>query len=439
MTTKPIERIYVLTCAKDVHLTKLCVASIRYWYPDFPVSLIVDHEAGEFDLDGLEEQWRLDRFETPVRRFGWGLSRLDLLFRPEPERYLVLDSDIVLLGPVLEHLNRFAGDFIVHPEEQTPAELERVTFSVDRLQAIDPAFVPPRHVFNCGQYVATSGLLRREDFDAAVEWSEPRRLRHPDVFACGDQGIFNYVLAKAEAAGRVTVSRERFFYWRRDDTSAITVEDIAARRSPARLLHWAGLKAPTVEGMERADILAFYARFARRRRSLRQRWRAWQRLDLRALVHARKQRLRFLFRQWQNGTPYADGGIITQIAADRLENFHDFERVGGLFWRWTEPAASIELRLRRSDHLVRIETASPDPLPLAETGLRFFINEREISPEKILIEDGTAWIDLDAALLAHGPRQRLSWTMRPLEVAPSEDRLLGMPISALWVFRRRHW
>ena len=80
MNATPIERMYVAACAKDFHLTRLCVASIRFWYPDIPITLIPDFNAGQFDSRPLERDWNVDVFKAEIRNFGWGFSKLETCF-----------------------------------------------------------------------------------------------------------------------------------------------------------------------------------------------------------------------------------------------------------------------------------------------------------------------------------------------------------------------
>ena len=77
-------------------------------------------------------------------------------------------------------------------------------------QALDAEFARPRSLFNTGHFVATSGVLRREDFDPWLAWSSPVELRYPDRFYPGDQGVLDYVLDGVERRGRATVDRRHF-------------------------------------------------------------------------------------------------------------------------------------------------------------------------------------------------------------------------------------
>jgi hypothetical protein len=49
-----IEQVYIAGCRGDLRLTRCCVASVRRWYPDIPISLIVDESQGPYSTTRLE-------------------------------------------------------------------------------------------------------------------------------------------------------------------------------------------------------------------------------------------------------------------------------------------------------------------------------------------------------------------------------------------------
>jgi hypothetical protein len=261
-----IERVYVAAHRRDLRLTRICVASIRRWYPDIPIFLLKDLVNGDFPTSELEETWGVECWPTSESKYGWGFIKLEPLFATEPCRYLVLDSDIVLLGRVIEELEQSNADFVVQREVQTPERVPALYFDESKLrQNLDPAFPGIAFTFNSGQYVATSGKLRREDFTPVLEWTSPRRVRHPDVFNPSDQGVLNYVILSKAAAGEVTVDRVPFMCWGEQETRGFEVHALDAQSPYPRLIHWAGLKKLRLRHMMRSDILihfesAYYAR-----------------------------------------------------------------------------------------------------------------------------------------------------------------------------------
>jgi hypothetical protein len=239
-----IDRIIIIGHRTDRRFTRCCVASIRRWYPDRRITLIKDYEHGAYDTSDLESCFDVDVFPSATKRFGWGFARLEPLFLIERERCLILDSDIVFAGPVLERLESFDEDFIVEGAGHSPDETKQYYFDPNAISHLFPDFLFPGFVFNVGQIVATSGILRREMFEPFVTFCEPRQVRRQDIFFW-EQGVLNFILLRMAQQGEVTIRRDMFMRW----AGALPPEHVTAERitnGPPYdfLVHWAGLKRP---------------------------------------------------------------------------------------------------------------------------------------------------------------------------------------------------
>ncbi|HAF25557.1 MAG TPA: hypothetical protein DCK93_22055 [Blastocatellia bacterium] len=253
-----IEKIFIATHKHDVRLTRICVASIRYWYPDIPIYLIKDYYNGDFSTEEIERVWNVGRYETPYRCFGWGMSKLEPVFSEQGTRILILDSDTVFDGKVLDRLEPFSEDFVVHLEDQSRQRVGEIYFDLEKLNQFDPHFNFLGQVFNTGQYVATGGLLRREDFDAVSWTTTPPSLRYPEIFKNGDQGVLNYVLLKKAASREVTLAAVPFMRWPQDGIRDINLAKLVTDSPYSDIIHWAGLGRQRVAAMIRSDILLFF-------------------------------------------------------------------------------------------------------------------------------------------------------------------------------------
>jgi len=263
-----IDRIYIATHRTDLRLTRICVASVRRWYPDIPIFLLKDEANGTFNSRELESTWNVQTWPTKERVFGWGFIKLEPLFDSERRRFLMLDSDIVFLGRVIDALEQFDTDFIVQEEVQQPDAVPDLYFNAARVRAsLNPAFGDPAFTFNTGQYVGTSGLIARKDFAELVEWSHPRRVRHPEMFNPSDQGVLNYVILEKLKAGSISVARTPFMKWGEEELSPFEIAALDGNSPYPYVIHWAGLKNLRLRRMLRADILrhfetAYYRRLA---------------------------------------------------------------------------------------------------------------------------------------------------------------------------------
>jgi lipopolysaccharide biosynthesis glycosyltransferase len=253
-----IDKIYIATHKYDLRLTRICVASIRYWYPEIPIYLIKDYFNGDFPTEEIERLWRVSVFEGPFRYFGWGMSKLEPIFSEQGNRFLILDSDIVFAGRVLECLEQQTEDFVVNLETQPAQRLKEIYFDLDRLNEFDPHFRFPGTTFNTGQYVATGGMLKREDFEVVNWTTSPPTLKYPEIFKNGDQGILNYVLVKKAEAGDLTISGVPFMKYALGGIGELDLSKIATDSPYPFVIHWAGLKQPRIKAMIRSDILLFF-------------------------------------------------------------------------------------------------------------------------------------------------------------------------------------
>lgn len=262
-----IDRVYIATHRADLRLTRICVASVRRWYPDIPIFLLKDEAHGAFSTREIEATWNVRVWPTGARYFGWGFIKLEPLFDAERHRYLMLDSDIVFLGRVIDVLEQFDEDFVVQEESQPPAAVPDLYFDAPRIRAsLNPALKDAAFTFNTGQYVATSGLMAREDFADLVDWAEPRRVKHREMFNPSDQGVLNYVILEKLRVRSISVARTPFMKWGEQEMSSFEVASLDASSPYPYVIHWAGLKKLRMRHMLRSDILrhfesAYYQRF----------------------------------------------------------------------------------------------------------------------------------------------------------------------------------
>jgi hypothetical protein len=253
---KKITRIYVAGYRYDVRFLRPCIQSIRTWYPDIRITLIKDRFYGDYSTRALEKACKCDVLECGNRVFGWGFGKLEPLFHAGSERFLVIDSDILFVGPVLERLEECDDDFVVQ-DEHDPEDAFILSHYYDRekLREIDKDFKFPGFTFNTGQWVGRAGLVRREDFASLVHDSNPPRIKHGDVFKLGEQGLLNYFLVKGQASGRWTLKPLRFM---EVGTNAVvetlSLDEMAAGKGRGFLVHWCGCRADDFRRMARGDL-----------------------------------------------------------------------------------------------------------------------------------------------------------------------------------------
>jgi hypothetical protein len=256
-----IEGVVISCYPLDLQLTRICVASVRFWYPYIPIWLLKDRHYGDFDTREIEKYWNVQVYPTRQNTLGWGFGKLEVLTELPKRRLLVLDSDIVFAGRVIERLEMFDEDFVVAKEDSHDAAgIERHFFSLTKILHLDPEFKFPGYGFNTGQIAATTGVITRKELDGLVDW-QTRTVTHPDIFKMGEQGLCNYVVFRQAQQGKLTIRREPFMVWPGEAalTRHIQLSDFTAGGPHQQVIHWAGFgwgKSP--ENMPRSEILLFF-------------------------------------------------------------------------------------------------------------------------------------------------------------------------------------
>jgi hypothetical protein len=255
-----IDCIYIAASAHDARYTRICVASVRHFCPDIPIRLLVGGRLQRGLSDELQQYWNVGTADLPKGDYGWGFVKLEPLFGPSGERFLVLDSDTVLTGQIPDIWNEFPAPFLVDDEEQSEADTKRLYYDWEKVRKIDQDARPPRFVFNSGQWFGTAGVLTRDDFAPWVEWTMPRRLRYPEHFMPGDQGVLNYVLNQKAAIDSLSVERRQIMRWPRHSMDGLDAETVSNRAAKPLIVHWAGIKRVRQRDMIGADLLAYFER-----------------------------------------------------------------------------------------------------------------------------------------------------------------------------------
>jgi len=253
-----VDCIYLAACARDARLTRICVASIRYFYPDVPISIL----AGDILQRGLAEElhkyWNVGLTELPIGDFGWGFVKLEPLFGPPGQRFMVCDVDTAFTGRVLDVRANSDAPFFVDNEQLSDADFKRLYYDWDKLREIDPKVISARSAFNVGQWFGTAGLVKREEFDRWLDWKLPRRLRYPDLFMGGDQGVVNYVVLQKEAYEGLRIERHTIMRWPGHSMEGLDVASVSAGIALPLVIHWAGMKTILLRNMVGGDLLQFF-------------------------------------------------------------------------------------------------------------------------------------------------------------------------------------
>jgi len=264
--------INILVCCnkKDYFLTKICVGSIRYYYPEFPVYILKDEANGVFDTSELERSWNVQKIEYPEKKFGWSGSKMFFYTDPrfKGQRWLVIDSDIVLIGKILDEswAKDFEEDSIVSSEQTVDARSEWFTktyFDIAKIEEAYPDYVFQRFTFNCGQMFCKPGFIERSDISEFFDFERFPRWKRLDIMPLVDQSLFNFLLPRMAQQGKLKLGKHPYMLWSESpEVAGLPLEKILQGTHFPALIHWAGaLRIEDISKMTRPDVLNFFEDF----------------------------------------------------------------------------------------------------------------------------------------------------------------------------------
>lgn len=252
-----IDRILVACCRKDFYLTRICVASIRFWNKTIPIDLLKDLSGGSFDTTEMERIFSVGVASLPFSTMG-AYSKLFPFISKKRERVLILDSDIVMLGNIIPVLEKYDEDILVQtysPDDRI-AEMNRWYFRYDKNNPLFQNYIYPGFLFNSGQMVINTGIFPLEVVRLVIDWNEQTAAKAKDVFICADQDIVNYVFAGLLHQKKLTFAHVHLYEWGWTyDQQKYTVDRIKRKDQDPLLLHWYGKKNGLLFGIPQNELL----------------------------------------------------------------------------------------------------------------------------------------------------------------------------------------
>jgi len=184
---------------RDFFLTKLCVASIRYYYPDQEIYLVKDLINGEFNSKIIEKKFNVKLIKLSKKYFGWGGAKLHFLIENNllNKKVLFLDSDIIFLGKVIDKLFRNNSKFIINPEYfSLPLDSLVMQYYVnpEKIKHIYPEYEFPGYFFNVGQMVLTPSYVEESLLTPCFDKNRFPYYTKVESFNTAEQSILNVVL-----------------------------------------------------------------------------------------------------------------------------------------------------------------------------------------------------------------------------------------------------
>jgi len=258
-----IDKVFVICCKADFYLTKICVASIRFWNKTIPIDLIKDYSQGNFETSELEHAFNVSVFNTRLKKMG-PYSKLVPFIEEKGKRVFVIDSDIVWMRNAIPELETFSEDLVVHAFYPLEPEKEMSSwyFNLNNLEKYYNGYVYPGFLFNGGQFVCNTSAFSKEDFNDTIAWQENVKPIHDNTFLCEDQGILNYAIARRINNSSISYQSYPFYSWGYEKTvNKIDVREMNYSKTLPPLIHWLGKKTGLISGLNGEKILNFYEEY----------------------------------------------------------------------------------------------------------------------------------------------------------------------------------
>lgn len=243
--------IVITTYIGDYYLTKATLASIHKYMPCVPVCIIQD---GDFSLEevlGVYNITSVIKRETVKNEFLKKCFRSRctsmVAFWESPfERFLYLDSDLVLWGDILKHIDVTSADFI-HNEPHEPYSdyiYKTQYFDFDRLfEFVEKFEWRGCEFFNTGTFISKVGIFELERFEYLFAlWQKDKSLLPTDP-----QSMMNYLVFLLQQKNGLKVASAHLQtvvpVW---SAAQLEAEFTFKNNEPVvrkdTVIHWAGVK-----------------------------------------------------------------------------------------------------------------------------------------------------------------------------------------------------
>jgi len=200
-------------CAKDVHYAKGLLGSIRHFYPTSPIHVVLDddvpyHDDAQLHVFPNAVIHRVSELIACHKINLRGLlAKFNVLFLPGVRKAVVADADSVLVGPVLDAIDRTV---IFHALNSMAIDLTNVAQSeIFHRWAIDLSQLDATHglcpTTRCPFVQGSHFFIDTENFprELLYEFLPEMSYTHSPttLLRAGDQGFWNYLVNFGAARG----------------------------------------------------------------------------------------------------------------------------------------------------------------------------------------------------------------------------------------------
>ena len=211
---QPSDTVFVtFACAKDVHYAKALLGSIRHFYPEHEIRVVLDDDVPKTDAAQIERfpAVRIHRVGDLIHEHKINLkgllAKLNVFFLPGVSSALVADADSILTGPVLEgvdlkcDLNSLNSGLMDLSDPAQSAVFNRWAIDVEALEARGSVQLPLQCKFVQGShfYVNVERFPKNLIFQLLPDMGYAHTASH--LLRAGDQGFWNYIANLSDGLG----------------------------------------------------------------------------------------------------------------------------------------------------------------------------------------------------------------------------------------------
>lgn len=247
-------------------MARICIASIRYYYPTISIELVKDRGNGNFSTRDIQKHFNVRCSDLGIKKMGWSAAKFHYLLQaPKGKKVLMLDADIVFIGPFLEKLLPLfiENDYVVDIQKESDPYSKQVSkdyFETKKIESYDASYKFPGYFFNAGNIFVTTGVIERERLEDFFDPHHYPFWKNSRLFPMVDQSVYNYLLPVLAGQKKITLATGSFMLWSKSErVKSVSIEQIKKKELQCGLVHWAGdAKIPILKNMTRGDILKFF-------------------------------------------------------------------------------------------------------------------------------------------------------------------------------------
>lgn len=201
---------------RDLFLLKGCIESVKESMNNCAIALLYDgyhrdrleNIVKNYNVIDIIDRDKIDRALLRELSFGYGLTKMLSFWYSPFEKFLYLDSDIIMCGNIMNNLDLDDYDISVSQIEDFHDTKWVTNYFYDKnlLKQYFPEYDQnyyDRYLFCTGVFFSKKHVIDVYYYESMLHFIK----ENPDVFKCGDQGLLNYMLLSLLSNNKIRIGR----------------------------------------------------------------------------------------------------------------------------------------------------------------------------------------------------------------------------------------